>query len=430
MIIDSSMYSGACDCGREHLLATKGAVIEPGALLLAQRYLDSFGVSGKRCALYGENGYRATAGRRPQAEQTIVLPSEGLHADEVSTAEVLERMDGDTEVIFAVGSGTIHDIARFCAHQRGIRFVSFPTAASVDGFCSTVASMMWHGYKKTIPCAAPELVIADTDVVRAAPSALVRSGVGDMLAKYTALADWEIAHALTGEYFCKTIWELVHKAVTAVEDSIAGIAAGSGPAYENVMAGLILSGLAMQMIGNSRPASGAEHHISHLIEMRPAGLPSASDTLHGERTGVGAVLVSEVYHRLAALPAASVELRDGELFSREEVYCFFGPALAQGVLRENGEDCQAAVDGARLRAVWPQICRSISRIPPSDCLEAILKRIGARHSPEDLGLGREYLPALLRYSPLVRNRLTLMRIRCRMTEGSLADQLPAAVPSG
>ncbi len=136
MFIDCSKYAGKCDCGRVHTMETRAAVIEPGCLFEFEKYMAQFGVTGKRCALYGENSYAATADRHPRAEQKIVLDPTGLHANEISTAEVLAKLEGDVEVIVAVGSGTIHDIARFCAHERGIRFVSCPTGASVDGFCS------------------------------------------------------------------------------------------------------------------------------------------------------------------------------------------------------------------------------------------------------------------------------------------------------
>lgn len=202
MIIDTREYGGVCLCGREHIMTTRSVVIESGCLLRLEEILEQSGIRGKRCAIYGENSYAATADRHPRAGQEIVLPAAGLHADERSTARVLELLDGDVEVILAVGSGTIHDIARYCARERGLRLVSCPTAASVDGFCSTVSAMTWHGYKKTVPAVAPEIVVADTEIIRNAPPELVKSGVGDILAKYTALADWKIANVLTGEYFC------------------------------------------------------------------------------------------------------------------------------------------------------------------------------------------------------------------------------------
>ena len=257
MFVDCGRYSGKCSCGREHSMETKAAVIESGCLLSFEKYMSDFGVSGKRCALYGKNSYAASEGRHPRAEQEIVLDPEGLHANEISTAEVLQKLERDVEVIIAVGSGTIHDIARFCAHDRGIRFVSCPTGASVDGFCSTVAAMTWYGFKKTLPAVAPEIVLADIDIIKNAPMALVRSGVGDIMAKYTALAEWRIANLLTGEHFCAEIHDIMKSAADTVMDSVPGIVRGEDKAYVDVTYALIMSGIAMQMMGNSRPASGA-----------------------------------------------------------------------------------------------------------------------------------------------------------------------------
>ena len=282
--LDARQFGGSCRCGKDHTMVTRSVLIAPGALLALEDALHENGIEGKRCTLYGERTYAATAGRHPYAEQEIILPSKDLHADEKAVARTLAELHGDTKVLIAVGSGTIHDIARYCAHERGLHFVSCPTAASVDGFCSTVAAMTWHGYKKTLPAVAPEIVAADTDVLRAAPIELVRSGVGDILAKYTALADWRMAHVMTGEYFCPEIHDLMHTAADAAVESVDGILRGEPEAFENVTKALLLSGIAMQMMGNSRPASGAEHHIAHLIEMHPAELSVAFPALHGEKS--------------------------------------------------------------------------------------------------------------------------------------------------
>ena len=110
MFIDCSKYAGKCACGREHTMETRAAVIEPGCLFEFEKYMAQFGVTGKRCALYGENSYAATADRHPRAEQQIVLDPTGLHANEISTAEVLAKLEGDVEVIVAVGSGTALEV--------------------------------------------------------------------------------------------------------------------------------------------------------------------------------------------------------------------------------------------------------------------------------------------------------------------------------
>ena len=415
MIVDSKPYSGLCSCGREHEMVTKAAVIESGCLKKLDLYLEQYGIGGKRCALYGENSWAATADRHPAAQQEIVLKSEGLHANEISTAEVLAKLDRDVELLLAIGSGTIHDIARFCAHERGIPFVSVPTAASVDGFCSTVAAMTWHGYKKTMTAVAPEIVLADTDIIKNAPVELVRSGIGDIMAKYTALAEWQIAHLLTGEYLCPVIFELMNKAADTAMASVDGILRGEAEAFENVTYALVMSGIAMQMMGNSRPASGAEHHISHMIEMEPEGLTVRFPALHGEKTGVGTVIAAREYYRLSEIEDIAPLLRDYSAVSDEKLAGFFGERLAEAVISENRNDSLAPVSREVFAEKWDEIRKIIRKIPDPEVLYGILEKLDAKRSLEDIGVSTESEGLLLEYSPLVRNRLTLMRAR-RMME--------------
>ena len=414
MFIDCASYSGLCECGREHYMETKAAVIEAGCLKDFEKYMAAFGVTGKRCALYGKNSYAAAADRRPHAEQEIVLDPEGLHANEISTADVLSRLEADVEVLIAVGSGTIHDIARYCAHERGIRFVSCPTAASVDGFCSTVAAMTWYGFKKTLPAVAPEIVIADIDIIKNAPAALVRSGVGDIMAKYTALADWRMANLLTGEHLCPRIYDIMSRAADTVMNSVPGIAAGEEKACADVTYALIMSGIAMQMMGNSRPASGADHHISHMIEMEPAAFEVKFPAMHGEKTGVGTLVAVREYKRLAQIEDIAPFLRDYAPVPEEELRAFFGERLAGSLIRENENDCLAAVTKEALAQKWGEIRGIIAALPEEAYLYGLLEKIGAKRTLEDIGVTEDERDSLLEHSPLVRNRLTLMRTRRMM----------------
>lgn len=392
-------------------MVTRAAVIEPGCLFEFEKYMDMFGINGKRCALYGKNSYKATADRHPKAEQEIILDPEGLHANEISTAEVLSKLEKDVEIIVAIGSGTIHDIARFCAHERGIRFVSCITGASVDGFCSTVAAMTWYGFKMTLPAVAPEIVIGDTDIIKKAPIELVRSGVGDIAAKYTALCDWKIANCVTGEFFCQRIHDLMLKAVETVMASVPGIVAGEDEAYYNITYALVLSGVAMQMMGNSRPASGCEHHISHLIEMEPEKLNVRFPAMHGEKTGVGSILGIREYKRLAEIEDITPCLADYDAFPSDTLGDFFGDRLAPAIFAENEKDCLTAADKENIAKVWPRIRELIAELPDSEYLEGLFVELGAKHTLDEIGVCDDDVPTLLRFSPMVRNRLTLMRMK-------------------
>mgnify|MGYP003297676294 CR=1 FL=1 len=140
-----------------------------------------------------------------------------------------------------------------------------------------------------------KIVLADVDVIANAPMRLTVAGFGDMVGKFIALSDWKIANAVTGEFLCEEIYSLMMKATITALDCADGLAVRDKKAIEQLTGGLILSGLAMQMMGNSRPASGAEHHISHIIEMQPAGLGVSSTALHGEKVGVATLLIMEEY---------------------------------------------------------------------------------------------------------------------------------------
>ena len=412
MRIDSTKYGGLCKCGKEHHMATRTCIIESGALKQLDEILESEGICGKRCAVYGSNTWNNPLFPHPMAEQEIILPSEGLHADEHSTAAVLEQLSGDIDLLLACGSGSIHDTVRYCAAQRGIPFVALPTAASVDGYCSAVAAMTWKGYKKTINAVAPLLVVADLDVISKAPAYLTASGVGDVLGKYIALADWRIAHELTGEDVCPVIYDIMRESVEKIWDSCLDTLSGDQDAFESVMYGLLMSGLAMQMMGNSRPASGAEHHVSHLIETRPDGLGGVnSPALHGEKVGVGTLIASRVYHQMAETEDISGMVREYKPLDDNWLQEFYGEKLYPTAKEENRNDCLAAVTQDAIIEAWPKIREIIAEIPTEEEIYDKFEKLGAKRSLSDIEVPEELLPVLIEHSPTVRNRLTLMRVR-------------------
>ena len=409
MIIDSKRYSGSCSCGRSHSMSTQLAIVEAGCLKELDGYVRQCGLSGFRTVVYDGNTYNAAGMVRPSADQEIVLDPANLHANEHGVALLMEQLTEKTDYLVAVGSGTVHDIVRYCAYQKGIPFVSCPTAASVDGFCSGVAAMTWEGAKKTLTAVSPVLVVADLDVIARAPAYLARSGFGDMIGKYVALTDWRIAHALTGEFYCHRIAEITEQATREVLDSAAGIAEGDIAAYEKLTYGLLLSGIAMQMMGNSRPASGAEHHISHCIEMQPEGLGISSDALHGEKVGVGTLMAVREYRRLAQLPDDSWGDYPG--LDPQRVQSVFGDSLSRQIFGENEKDAARGITGLQIRNCLEDIRWEIEKMPDATELERIYRNLGVKSGLEEIGVGQEMEQQLLDDSPMVRNRLTLMRLR-------------------
>ena len=409
MIIDSLQYNGICRCGKEHRMETEFAMIESGCLKNLSGYLSKYGIQGYTVAVYDENTYAATADRHPSVDLDIILDPTDLHANEHGVSLLMEKLPSCAEVLIAIGSGTIHDITRYCAYTKKAEFVSCPTAASVDGFCSSVAAMTWNGFKKTFTAVAPKIVVADLNVISKAPMFLTKSGFGDMIGKFIALADWKIAHTLTGEYFCPIIHDITLNATQAVIESAESIKNGDIIAYEKLTYGLLMSGLAMQLLGNSRCASGAEHHISHLIEMHPDELNLKSDALHGEKVGVGTLLAAAEYH--AIKNNSSIRWTQYPDIDNKTIKAIFGEKLWESILAENSINCASGISEKRLCVHWKEICKIIDTIPTYDDLLCKYKMIGAKASLSDINVDEDKLSVLLEYSPLVRNRLTLMRLR-------------------
>jgi len=409
MEIDIKELKGKCDCGKEHNLEVRDMWIEAGAIHRLPDIMKEN--SWFTTAVIADENTWQVAGEKVNdllnaagiSCISVILPPEGLHANERGVSIADAGLTGSYDVLIAAGSGTIHDITRYIAHERAVPFISVPTAASVDGYVSTVAAMTLKGCKKTISAVAPLYLLADTDVFKDAPQRLTASGFGDLLGKYTAIADWKIANMLTGEYICEKVIRLTEQALAEA------IAAPDN--CERLMYGLILSGLAMQMVGNSRPASGGEHHLSHFWEMEVFNGPL--DALHGEKVGVGLLLCSEEYHRISDLlkrGAVSPSSVDG-LLEEDLRRGFPDTEMRELLIKENTPDPLEGVHGSDILANKDAICSVIDSIPTVDELSDLLRSFGGKLTMGDIGLDPALKNDSLRFSPYIRSRLTMMRLR-------------------
>lgn len=410
MQIDLQQFSAPCSCGKPHTISVKGIWIEPGALDRLPELIQKSGWA-KPVIVCDDNTKPAAGSRAAEllpSSTMIYLPSKGLHADEHGVALAKEKLL-ESDVLIAVGSGTIHDLTRYIAHEKKLPFLSVPTAASVDGFVSTVAAMTWNGCKKTFPAVAPMYVLADSEIFSRAPQRLTISGVCDLLGKYTALADWRIGHAVTGEYFCQTVCNMEYAALEEVKSHLDEIQKGGQQACEALMYGLLLSGLAMQMVGNSRPASGAEHHLSHLWEMELVNPPI--DAYHGEKVGVGLLLAARKYQ--SVMRYFESEVPTPKSWTGIELELIKAHAFGkkrEGLLQENTPDPLAAIDLKTLNAKIPKILEILEDIPSEEQLSTMMESVGAKRNMSDIGLEQQLEEVSLRLSPYVRNRLTFMRL--------------------
>jgi glycerol-1-phosphate dehydrogenase [NAD(P)+] len=200
-----------------------------------------------------------------------------------SAARLFADLPKAVTAVVGVGGGKALDVAKYVAFLSRLPYYAVPTSLSNDGFCSPQSSLTVRGKRRSLPAALPFGVVVDTAVCRDAPRVLTLSGVGDLMAKFTAVRDWKLAFHAVGE---------------PVDDFAALLSDGALRSYLShpaldlegirlLATALMLNGISMEICGSSRPASGSEHLISHALDAT-----SARPRLHGLQVGVASYLVS------------------------------------------------------------------------------------------------------------------------------------------
>ena len=413
---------------------TQSLILEAGALASVARVYSSIfgGRNGNRmpvATVVADSNTWSVAGAKVRdillhggiaIYEPIVLLEEPLHAtyDQVLQiqAELAERPHS---IPVAVGSGTINDLTKLAAHRIGRPYMVVPTAASMDGYAAFGASITRDGFKQTMACSAPAAIVADLDVLAAAPTRLTATGYGDLLGKVTAGADWLVADALAVEPIDGAAWAMVQEPLGAALGAPERLAAHDPHATEQFFLGLIISGLAMQATQSSRPASGAEHLLSHLWEM--TGLAEGADPpSHGAKVGVGTVLVTLLYDRLLAHDLAAIDIdacvaalpTPGAVERAVRAGLPAGEVADRAVVESLAKHPTADELRARLgllRQRWPDLrARLIGQLLPAAELRRRLRTLGARVLPHEIGVGPDRLRADLLAARTIRRRYTVL----------------------
>ncbi len=204
--------------------------------------------------------------------------------DNVLKAEDQVREFG-SRFIIAVGGGSKIDTAKIVSKELDLPFISVPTSAAHDGITSNRASLKSNMGSKSVTSASPMGVVADTGVIAKAPYRLLASGCADVLSNLTALRDWDFARRLRNVPFSRSAYALSRMAAESILDDCGLIKPNLEESVWHAIKPIIISGFSMCLAGSSRPTSGAEHMISHMIDLRCPGR-----ALHGEQCGVASIL--------------------------------------------------------------------------------------------------------------------------------------------
>lgn len=411
-----------CDCGKEHYASLKFVSVRKDALEDLPRFAKELGfqslylisdkitydIAGKRCMeILAAAGVKASI---------VTLVHTGF--DEATVGELLINMPDDCDLVVAVGTGAINDMTRYFSFRMHRPFFTVATAAPMDGFASSLAVLNINNLKTSIEAQTPTAIIGDTEILKNAPYRMIAAGLGDLLGKSTCLCDWKLAKVINGEHYCHRIVELVESCVSDVLKDADKAKDRDPQVLGDIMEGLVLTGVAMSLYGNSRPASGCEHHMSHYWEMmfEQAGKRPVP---HGTQVGVGTVLVLKLVEQLRAngvdFDSARAAARAYDQSAWEaEIRTAYGPA-ADGVIameaKAQKNETQARL--ARIDAMeahWSEIMDLLAALPSSQEVMGILRSLDSPCLPGEIDVDKALLKNTFLYCKEVRARYTILQM--------------------
>ncbi len=380
---------------------------------------------GSNYAVVGdENTMDALGARVAQAlaslgpVKTIVL--DNPHAD-LKTAHELRDTLKPYEAVVAVGSGTVNDLCKYATHLDGRKYCVFATAASMNGYTSSTASMtLDSGLKVSLPAQTPRGFFVDLAVSAKAPAKLAAAGFADCLARSVAQVDWWMSHRMLGTDYWSSPYLIQEEDERILNQKAALLPKGDIPAIASLYRVLTLCGLGISVTGVSNHGSMGEHQISHYIDCF-AGDRHPGST-HGQQVGVASLTMARLQQQIldsATPPKVSATNIDSDDMARR-----MGRDIARQCEAEWHKkafsDETAGKFNERMQEIWPALREELMEfIIPVAQMDALLEAATGPRTAVDLGLPIEFYHEAVRHNHEMRNRFSFVDIAADC--GILAD---------
>ena len=411
-----------CPCGRAHTAPIDDVIVGNGVISrlpgIIAKYgakkpfiladVNTFQAAGQAvCSLLDEAGIRYSR---------HIFPDTALEPDEKAVGSLLLHYDNSCDLVIGVGSGVINDIGKILSSVTGHRYIIVATAPSMDGYASATSSMARDSLKISLNTRCADVILGDIDILKNAPEHMLKSGLGDMLAKYISIAEWRIAHLITGEYYCEEVAQLIRSALKKCTDNAQGLLKREDAAIRAVFEGLVIGGIAMTYAGVSRPASGVEHYFSHVWDMRGLEFGTPVD-LHGIQCAQATALSAKLYD---AVKAMTPNKKKAEAFVENYCYSSWSKTLLsflgrsaetmialeekEGKYRKESHPARFAI----IEENWPRIVQIIrEEIPSYETLSQLLRTIGIAEEP---AMDQETLRLTFLATKDIRDKYVLSRL--------------------
>ncbi len=409
MDIKSLLKTFTCSCGKEHSCDIKNVFIEKDAAKYIPECVKDYKTITVACdkntyGVYGKEVENALIGKN---FKTYIFPDELLVPDENAIERLTSALLPDTDLIIGIGSGVIQDLSKYVSFDKKIPYHIVATAPSMDGYASKGAAMITGNMKVTYNAHVPEVIYADTEVLKNAPMDMIKSGYGDIIGKYSCLNDWKLANIVNSEYLCDYIYNLTFDMLLSVKDSGAKLLARDEDAIKKLMEALVGVGIAMAYSGNSRPASGSEHHMSHFFEVLGI-LKNEPYFMHGTDVLYSAYYTEKMREELIALP----EVKANSEFSKEEwkkkILSIYD-AASEGVIAL--QEKMGWYEEPKLpvyKEKWDEIKACLKEVPTSKELLGLIESIGLDIKEFDSLYGEEKIKNAIYYAKDLKDRYSVL----------------------
>ncbi|MBQ3547426.1 MAG: sn-glycerol-1-phosphate dehydrogenase [Clostridia bacterium] len=413
-----------CICGRDHKF-TSNVIVEKGAINKLPDIIKDCGY--KSAFIFADKNTYCAAGEKVEeilkissiAVKKYVFSSDILEPDEANVGLAAMNFKSDCDIIIGVGSGVINDISKIIANVSNKKYIIVGTAPSMDGYASATSSMTMNGLKISLDSKCADYIIGDVDILCEAPTKMMISGLGDMLAKYVSICEWRISNLINGEYYCEEIADLVRESLKKCVDNAEGLLKRDETAVKSVFEGLVICGAAMKLAGCSRPASGIEHYLSHIWDMRGVEFKTPVE-FHGIQCAVGTLLAVELYEKIKQIiPNKQKALTYVNDFNynewANELKAFLGKGADSMIALEEKEQKYSKENHLKRIEIicdkWDNILKIIDEeLPKFDDLVKLFDLIGLPKTMTEIGIDNDILPLTFKSAKDIRDKYVLPRL--------------------
>ena len=363
-----------CGCGMDHACAIESILEGPGVIDQTGGLLAAFASPIVVCDANTRPFAEIVLGNLPPETALFDYSADELLPDEEGIAR-LEAALGANDIIVGVGAGVINDLCKFVSHKMGLPYAIIATAPSMDGYASTAAAMITDGLKVTYFTHVPRFIVADTDILKNAPIDMIKAGFGDILGKYSALSDWKLSEIVTDEKLCPLVYSLMERSLGQVVSLAEKLLDRDEECIRTLIQALIISGIAMAFADNSRPASGAEHHIAHFFEV--VGLLNSTGSMfHGTDVAYATYITALLREKAAEGKSKPSKAAFDYSSWEKEIKRVYGRTAASIIdLQEKAGWHERDLTG-RINERWDEIRALLAAHPSSAEIERLLNLAG------------------------------------------------------